>query len=182
MCLLALVSSGKAAVPPAPAVTLQSVLSWIGDTLYSITNEGLYIHCSSNICCHFAQRSTKGMVDFLFSHRADLETTIPHGNSYWLGSRRGTVSRLPPASAWLSRKIRPTQGKGYLSDFWDAQFFSVYLLEVWIQRVTQRISPNIRELFTVWVRLSITYCTNVHRFGRWSHNGCYLPPIRISQF
>lgn len=48
MCLLALVSSGKAAIPPAPAVTLQSVLSWIGDTLYSITNEGLYMLCSSH--------------------------------------------------------------------------------------------------------------------------------------
>lgn len=97
------------------------------------------------ICCHFAEWSTKGMVHFLFSYRAGLETTIPPGNSYWLGSRRGTVSRLPPASAWLSQwKIRPTQGKGYLSDFWDALFF---LLEVWIQRVTQRISPNIRGLF-----------------------------------
>lgn len=35
--------SGKAAIPPSPTVHLQSVLPWTGDSLYSSSNEGLYM-------------------------------------------------------------------------------------------------------------------------------------------
>jgi len=42
---LFLLSSGKAAVPSAPTVALQSVFPWTGDAVHSITDEGLYMHC-----------------------------------------------------------------------------------------------------------------------------------------
>lgn len=46
MLTFALVSSGTAAVPHAPSVTLQSPVSRSGDALHSITNEGLFSSCS----------------------------------------------------------------------------------------------------------------------------------------
>lgn len=43
VCVFVFISPGKAAVPLAPSVTLQSLLPWNGGALYSISIEGWYM-------------------------------------------------------------------------------------------------------------------------------------------
>ncbi len=58
LLIFAFVSSGKAAVPLAFTVTLQSILSWTGDPLHSITNEGLCIDGQAGSLCLFCCHNT----------------------------------------------------------------------------------------------------------------------------
>ncbi len=58
LLIFALVSTGKAAVPLAFTVTLQSILSWTGDPLHSITNEGLCIDGQAGSLCLFCCHNT----------------------------------------------------------------------------------------------------------------------------